>query len=53
MDLGAYEIEDEQLPNGLFVVEAQDLRMTSVMHIYKHKGAMYICPSEDPKTLVD
>ena len=53
VDLGAYEIEEEQLPSGLLVVEAQDLLMTSVMHIYKHKGAMFICPREDPKTLVD
>ncbi len=52
-DLGAYRIEEESLPSGLFVVEAQELLMTTVMHIYDHNGAMFICPREDPKTLID
>lgn len=44
--LGAYEIEEEQLPSGLFVVEASDL-MTTVMDIYKYEGAMFICSREE------
>ena len=37
-NLNAYEIKEEELPSGLFVIEAQDLLMTNVMHIYKHNG---------------
>lgn len=51
--LGSYEIEEEQLPSGLFVVEANDLLMTTVMHIYKYEGAMFICPREDPNALFE
>jgi len=51
-NLGAYEIEEEHTASGLFVVEAKDLLMTSVMHIYKHKGVTFICPREDPNTLL-
>ena len=53
--LGAYEIEEEQLPSGLFVVEASDLLMTTVMHIYKYEGAIFICPREfeDPNALFE
>ena len=51
--LGSYEIEEEQLPSGLFVVEASDLLMTTVMHIYKYEGAMFICPREDPNALFE
>ena len=53
--LGAYEREEEQLPSGLFVVEASDLLMTTVMHIYKYEGAIFICPREfeDPNALFE
>ena len=51
--LGAYEREQEQLPSGLFVVEASDLLMTTVTHIYKYEGAMFICPREDPNALLE
>lgn len=47
-DLGAYKVKEEALQSGLFVTELDDLLMSSVMHIYKHEGCMYICPREDP-----
>lgn len=50
-DLNAYQIKDEELPSGLFIVEVENLLMPSVMHIYKHDGNLYICPREDPNTL--
>lgn len=53
VNLTAYEIREEQLPSGLFVIEAQDLLMAIVMHIYKHEGLMFVCPREDPRTLLD
>ena len=43
-DLGAYKFKEEALPSGLFVIEVGDLLISSVMHIYKHEGCMYICP---------
>ena len=43
-DLGAYKFKEEALPSGLFVIEVDDLLISSVMHIYKHEGCMYICP---------
>ena len=52
-NLNSYQIQEEGLPSGLFVIEVQDLLMTSVMHGYKHDGKIYICPREDPKTLVN
>lgn len=52
-NLHAYEIKEEEMPSGLFVVEIKDLVIPSVMHIYKHDGCMYICPREDPNALVD
>lgn len=52
-NLNSYQIKEEGLPSGLFVIEVQDLLMTSVMHGYKHDGKIYICPREDPKTLVN
>lgn len=51
-NLGAYKIK-EALPHGLFAIEVDDLLMTSVMHIYKHQGCMYVCPREDPNALVE
>jgi len=47
-DLDVYKVKEEALPSGLFVIEVDDLLMSSVMHIYKHEGCMYICPREDP-----
>ena len=51
VDLNSYQIQDEQLPSSLFIVEAQDLLMPLVMHVYKHDGNKYICPREDPNAL--
>lgn len=51
--LHAYEIKEEEMPSGLFIIEIKDLVIPSVMHIYKHDGCMYICPREDPNALVD
>lgn len=51
--LHAYEIKEEEMPSGLFIIEIKDLVIPSVVHIYKHDGCMYICPREDPNALVD
>ena len=51
-NLNSYEIKEEELPSGLFVIEVQDLLMTSVIHAYKHDGCIYICPREDPRALI-
>lgn len=48
IDLNAYQIEEEEIATGLFVIEVGDLLMTSVMHIYKHERSQYVCPLEDP-----
>ena len=53
VNLTAYEIKEEQLPSGLFIIEAQDLLLSTVRHIYRHKGTMFVCPREDPRTLLD
>ena len=53
IDLNAYQIEEEEMATGLFVIEVGDLLMTSVMHIYKHERCQYVCPGEDPSTLLD
>ena len=53
IDLNAYQIEEEERATGLFVIEVGDLLMTSVMHIYKHERCQYICPREDPSTILD
>ena len=50
-NLFSYQIKEEELPSGLFVLEVQDLPMTCVMHICKYNGCLYICPREDPKVL--
>ena len=42
--LNSYQIKEEDLPSGLFIIEVHDLIMTSVMHGYKHDGKIYICP---------
>ena len=42
--LGAFEMKEKQLCSGLFLIEANDLLMTTVMHIYRYEGAMFICP---------
>ena len=52
-NLVSYEIKDEELPSGLFVIEVEDLQMTSVMHLYKHDGCKYVCPREDPIAIVN
>ena len=53
VNLTAYKIKEEELPGGLFVIEAQDLVISNVMHIYRHEGSMFVCPREDPRTLLD
>ena len=50
-NLQSYHIQEEELPSGLFIVEVQDLLMTSVMHVYNKDGNMFIFPREDPKAL--
>lgn len=52
-NLNAYEIQDEDLPSGLFIIEVQGLFMASILHIYKHDGKMYLCPREDLNALLD
>ena len=46
-----YHIQEEELPSGLFIVEVQDLLMTSVMHGYNKDGNIFVCPREEPKAL--
>ena len=50
-NLQSYHIQEEELPSGLFIVEVQDLLMTSVMHGYNKEGKIFVCPREDPKAL--
>lgn len=52
-NLNAYQIKEEELPSGLFIIEAQQLLLPSVMHIYNHNGNQYICPREDLNALED
>ena len=47
-----YEIQDEDLPSGLFITEEQDLLMPLILHIHKHSGKMYLCPREDRSALL-
>lgn len=50
-NLQSYHIQEEGLPSGLFIVEVQDLLMTSIMHGYNKDGNIFVCPREDPKAL--
>lgn len=52
-NLNAYQIKEEELPSGLFIIEAQQLLLPLVMHIYNHNGNQYICPREDLNALED
>ena len=52
-NLNAYQIKEEELPSGLFIIEAQQLLLPSVMHIYNHNGNQYICPREDLNAFKD
>jgi len=52
-NLNAYQTKEEELPSGLFITEAQQLLLPSVMHIYNHDGNHYISPREDPNALED
>ena len=51
--LHAYEIKEEEMASGLFIIQIKDLVIPTVMPIYKHDECMYICPREDPNALVD
>ena len=52
-NLNAYQIKEEELPSGLFIIEAEQLLLPSVMHIYNHNGNQYICSREDLNALED
>ena len=41
-NLHAYEIKEEEMPSGLFIMEVKDLVIPSVMHIHMHDGCMFI-----------
>ena len=34
-NVNAYQIKDDELPSSLFIIEVQDLLMSSILHIYK------------------